>query len=243
VTRNQDDYLRCVEAACTALDEIQEYGIAEGDAAALLVMHGLAMYARDTARASAALLRAGQTLGAAALTRIVIEHAVLAQRIQQDPDERAQLVLQQSVVEQFRWFEVVVAADLDKDDEGQPWMTAPEELRGPKPKNVAREFETVKNLFGDGQGGRQLYLTYRNLSRFVHPSASTFGRYTIALPFGLQLVNQVQEPQDPESAAFFLGSATVMCALPYLDLVGADGSSMRLRGAARTIGVLTDLDD
>jgi len=44
-----------VESACAALDTVEEHGIREGDASGLLVLHGLAMYARDTAR-SASLL-------------------------------------------------------------------------------------------------------------------------------------------------------------------------------------------
>ncbi len=40
----------------------------------------------------------------------------------------------------------------------------------PRTKNVAPEFNTPKNLFGDTDNGRQLYLTYKHLSQFVHPS-------------------------------------------------------------------------
>jgi hypothetical protein len=74
-----EDHIGVVEAACNALDGVEEYGICEGDASGLLVLHGLAMYAHDTARSSALLLREGRTLSASALARVVIEHAVLAQ--------------------------------------------------------------------------------------------------------------------------------------------------------------------
>ena len=67
------------------------------------------MYARDT---SASLLRRdGRTLSAAALTRVVIEHAVLAQRLEANPEGRGQLFLQQSLLERARWLEV---ADEDR---------------------------------------------------------------------------------------------------------------------------------
>jgi hypothetical protein len=39
----REDCLACIETACSALGGLQEYGIAQGDAAGLLVMHGLAM--------------------------------------------------------------------------------------------------------------------------------------------------------------------------------------------------------
>lgn len=45
-------------------------------------------------------------------------------------------------------------------------------------------FHTPKNLFGDTETGKQLYLTYRNLSRLVHPSVTTFARYTTQPPAG-----------------------------------------------------------
>ena len=74
-----EDHTGVVEAACNALDGVEEYGICEGDASGLLVLHGLAIYAHDTVRSSALLLREGRTLSASALARVVIEHAVLAQ--------------------------------------------------------------------------------------------------------------------------------------------------------------------
>lgn len=159
------EYLAVVDAVCDALDGIQEYGIWRGDADGLLVMHGLAMYARDTARSAALLLRNGRTLSASALARIVIEHAVFAQWLKVDPEGRGHLFLQQGEVERFRWFEVVLAADLDLADP----VHAAWQQEGRKPKNVAPEFETPKNLFSDTEQGRQFYVTYRNLSRFVHP--------------------------------------------------------------------------
>lgn len=64
----QEDFLTCLDRACDRLDGLQEYGIWEGDATELLALHGLTMYARDTARAAAMLLRGGQTLAAGALT-------------------------------------------------------------------------------------------------------------------------------------------------------------------------------
>lgn len=126
----REDCLACIETACSALDGLQEYGIAQGDAAGLLVMHGLAMYARDTARAAVALLRAGQTLAAGALTRVVIEHAVLAQWLLADPEVRGQLFLQQSQVERARWFEVVLDANFDPEDPVVAALTEKEKRRG-----------------------------------------------------------------------------------------------------------------
>ena len=95
----EEEYLAIVDAACEALDGIQEYGIWRGDADGLLVLHGLAMYGRDTARSAAALLRDGRTLSASALARIVIEHAVLAQWLKVDPEGRGHLFLQQGEVD------------------------------------------------------------------------------------------------------------------------------------------------
>jgi hypothetical protein len=91
----------------------RKYDIAEGDARGLLVLHGLAMHARDTARAASLLLREDLTHPAAALTRVVIKFGVLAQRLKEDPESRGGLFLQQSEVERYRWFEVVLAANID----------------------------------------------------------------------------------------------------------------------------------
>jgi hypothetical protein len=228
-----DEHLDVVELACVALDDVEEYGIWAGDAAGLLVLHGLAMYARDTARSAAILVRAGRTLNAAALTRIVNEHAVLAQWLKDDPDERARLFIQQGMVERARWFDVVEAASLG--------FTRPQGLDSKK--NVNKTFDTVKNLFGDSENGKQLYLNYRNFSQFIHPSATTFARYAQKTPVGgLLLRGAVQEgvDQDPEGMSFYLATATNMCALPYLDLLDSDkhvhaAAALRLASAAAHI--------
>ena len=82
---------------------------------------------------------------------MVIEHAVLAQWLKVDPETRGSLFLQRSEVERHRWFDVVLAANFDPTDPVHAALTKVEEGdRGPKrPKNVAREFDTVRNLFGD----------------------------------------------------------------------------------------------
>jgi len=233
----REDCLTCIETVCVALDGLQEYGIAVGDAAGLLVMHGLAMYARDTARAAVALLRGGRTLAAGALTRVVIEHAVLAQWLRADPEGRGQLFLQQSEVERARWLEVVLAADFDMkgaEHSARPMVDERDRL-ATKPKNVDAIFHTPKNLFSDTEVGRQMYLTYRNLSRFVHPSAATFGRYTELLPQGaLRLTMQLQAEQDAEAVSFYLATATVMSALPYLDATGEPVRAAVLAAARRS---------
>ena len=77
-------------------------------------------------------------------------------------DRRVHLFLRQAEVEQHRWYEVVRDAGIEPDE-------SPE-----KRKNVDPDFNTVKNLFGDAETGRQMYLTCRNLSRYVHPTATTF---------------------------------------------------------------------
>jgi hypothetical protein len=218
-----EEHLHVVESACVALDGVEEYGIWQGDASGLLVLHGLAMYARDTARSASLLLRDGRTLSAGALARVVIEHAVLAQWLKADPEERGHLFIQQSQVEHDRWFEVVLAANFDMEDPVYAALTEKERREGlvTKLKNVDAAFHTPKNLFGDTEYGKQLYLTYRNLSRFVHPSVTTFARYGYEPPLGggRQLVSTLQQDQDPEATSFYLASAAVMCALPYLDVL------------------------
>ncbi|KRF04078.1 hypothetical protein ASG88_21800 [Nocardioides sp. Soil777] len=242
-----EEHLDAVESACAALDGVEEYGIWEGNASGLLVLHGLAMYARDTARAAVLLLREGRTLSAAALTRVVIEHAVLAQWLKVAPEERGQVFLQQSEVERARWFEVVLDANFDPLNPMIAAFAAREKREGmvPKPKNVDEVFHTPKNLFGDSEYGRQLYLTYRNLSRFVHPSVTTFSRYGYEPPLGRgrQLVPTLQQDQDPEAASFYLASAVVMCAIPYLDLLEDQvQAAVMLRLAAKAAYVPTTLD-
>lgn len=229
-------YLSAVDNACAALDTLVEYWVAEGESPGLVVLHGAAMYARDTSRAASQLLRADRTLASGALTRVVVEHAVLSQWIKEDPDLRGHLFLRQSEVERHRWLDVVIAADLD--------IPGPEQKEsGPKPKNVTREFDTVKNLFGDSENGRQLYLTYRNLSRFVHPSEPNLAQYMSNEKHGSLLSPQLQSEQDPEAVAFYLASSLIMCALPYFDALGdvADQANS-LRATASTLGLLTKLN-
>lgn len=244
VNTRQEDYLACAELACAALDNVEEYCVADGDAAGLLVLHGLAMYARDTARGTSALLRDGQTLAAAVLSRVVIEHAVLAQWLKLDPEARSSLFLKQSEVERSRWWEVVLAAnpDMAVPATAAPNMTENERGAMRKPKSVAPEFDTPKNLFGNTDAGRQMYLTYRNLSKFVHPSAATFARYTSRLKSGLELSSRLQVEQDAEAISFDLASAVVMCTLPYLEMLGDVVAGVKVRVAARTTRVATSLD-
>lgn len=242
-----EEHLDVVESACAALDGVEEYGIWQGDAMGLLVWHGLTMYSRDTARSAALLLRDGRTLSAAALTRVVIEHAVLAQWLKADPEARGSLFLQQSEVERARWFEVLLDANFDPTDPMIAMLTEREKRDGlvQKHKNVNEVFHTPKNLFGDTENGRHFYLTYRNLSRFVHPSVTTFARYTVEPPLsgGLQLLPTLQQDQDPGAASFYLASAMVMCALPYLDVQEDQlPAAVRLRLAAEAAHVPTALD-
>ena len=132
---------------------------------------------------------------------------MIVQWVKMDPDARGQLFLDQSWVERTRWFEVVLKAGIDLTDSRSITVrtTEQEPRSSSKPKNVAPEFGTVKILFGDNSFGRQLYLTYRNLSRFVHPSATTFVRYTSALDFGgLSLRTALVSDQDPEAISFYL---------------------------------------
>ncbi|WP_067428828.1 DUF5677 domain-containing protein [Nocardioides jensenii] len=236
----QDEYLACVDVACEGLDDVQEYGFAAGDAGGLLVLHGLAMYARDTARSASRLLRDSHTHAAAVLTRVVVEHAVLSQWLKVDPETRGGLFLQQSTVERARWFEVVLAANLDMTEAALSRIDPG--ARGGKPKNVAPEFNTVRNLFGDGESGRSLYLTYRSLSQFVHPSALTFARYTSNLPFGVNLATTLQTAQDSEALAFYLASAMVLCALPYFAVLGEDRAAVAVLIRAQASSVPTSLD-
>lgn len=241
----QEEYLACVQLACDRLDGLQEYGIPTGNATGLLVMHGAAMYARDTARVAAALLRQGETHAAGALARVVLEQAVLTQWLKADPEVRGQMFMQQSEVERARWFDVVLDAGFDLTGPEDAGLAGIEKERGlltPRPKNVAREFDTPKNLFGDTKVGRQFYLTYRNLSQFVHPTVRVYARYTEELRFGLALKTTVQEEQDPEAVAYYLASALAMCALPYFDLLGEFEAGAVLGVAAHTAGLSTHLD-
>jgi len=239
----REEHVACVDLACSLLDAVAEYSIAGGDVPGLLVLHGLAMYVRDTARSALALLADGQTLAAAALTRVVIEHAVLAQWLKVDSETRGSLFLQQGEVDRHRWFDVVLAANFDVTDPVHAALTNVEEReRGPKPKNVAREFNTVKNLFGDTNQGRQMYLTYRNLSQFVHPSAVTFARYTGELSHGLLLSTRLQVVQNADALAFHLACATTMCTLPYLDALDEVEGATSLRATAGDSEVATALD-
>ncbi|HEX6874985.1 MAG TPA: DUF5677 domain-containing protein [Nocardioidaceae bacterium] len=177
------------------------------------------------------------TLGAAALTRVVIEHAVLAQWLKAAPEDRAALFLQQSEVEQYRWYQVIAAAESELAGLGDALSKT-----GMRTKNVAEEFNTVKNLFGDAEMGTQLYLTYRNLSRFVHPAVTTFGRYSERLEFGLILKNRLSVEHDPEAVAFYLASATLMCTLPYLALLDDAQGTATLLTEAGAAGLVTSMD-
>ncbi|MCW2797327.1 hypothetical protein, partial [Nocardioides sp.] len=98
----------------------------------------------------------------------------------------------------------------------------------------------VKNLFGDTETGRQTYLTYRNLSRYVHPTATTFMRFTKQLPHGVELIPELQVGHDPEPLAYYLASATVICALRYLEPLGEE-STVAVTAQARAAGLLVSL--
>ena len=172
---------------------------------------------------------------------------MLAQWLGADPEVRGQLYLQQSQVERARWFEVVLTASFDMTDPSHVALTKWESEHDPqpRPKNVDEVFHTPKNLFGDSEQGRHFYLTYRNLSRFVHPSVTTFTRYTVEPPMGSgrQLVNTLQQDQDPEATSYYLAPAVIMCALPYLDVLGDQlKASTLLRLAARAAEVPSALD-
>lgn len=238
-----DGYLSFVDLACNRLDRLQEYSTMDGDGNGLFAMHGLTMYARDTARAAALLLRNGMTCQAGALARVVLEHAVVLQWLKADPEQRGQLFLKHGMSEHARWFKVVLAADFDLSRPEFASLGTADEKRGAKPpKSPAPELDSVQTLFGQTEVGRKLYLVYRNLSQFVHPSWRALPSYAERLEHGQELKTSLQVEQPPTSVAHYLASGLAMCALPYLTMLDELETAIALGVAAQVAGVTTALD-
>ena len=171
--------MRTIDLTCRRLDRAQKHRAQESPTTGLIVLHGLAMYARDSARSAASLLRAEQTLPAAVLGRVILEHAALAQWLEVDPEGRGQLCLDQSTTSRSRWLKAVLEV---ADERQQPWLQQWQEEQRRLPagaKNAAPEFNRVAALFGKSDAGNELYMTYRNLSSYVHPDDATFTRYPL----------------------------------------------------------------
>lgn len=77
-----------------------------------------------------------------------------------------------------------------------------------------------------------------------YPSVTTFSRYGYEPPLGRgrQLIPTLQQDPVPEAASFYLASAIVMCAIPYLDLLEDQvQAAVMLRLAAKAAHVPTTL--
>jgi len=214
-----------VDASAAALDGVKPYGIRHGDAHDLLVLHGLAMYARDTSRATLDLLDGGHDLSASALMRVVMEHAIVAQWVGAVPGRGVEF-MRQGEVGQHRWYKVIEEAGLD----------LPGTARGPGPVGATAksvpELDNPKTTFGAVDSSRQLYLQYRRLSKFVHPDVTTLAWYSEALPYGASLVPKRSGRVDPESLLYFLAVSLLLATLPYLDLLGETAAVDRLLALA-----------
>jgi len=224
-----------VDAAAGALDNLDTYLIREGEAHDLLVLHGLAMYARDTARAVLALLDAGHQLSAAALTRVVLEYATVAQWVGAVPGRGVEF-MRQGEVDQHRWYKVIEEAGIELPESARGHRTA-----GMATRNV-NGLDSPKTTFKAVDSSQQLYLQYRHLSKYVHPDVTTLSRYTATVPHGLALAPARQTGIDPESLLYFLAVGVLLASLPYLEILDETESLDRLVLLAAAHGVVADLE-
>ena len=98
-------------------------------------------------------------------------------------------------------------------------------------------------MFGDTDMGKQIYLTYRNLSRFASHDGDLRQVNGVPVARGSSRHDYRWTKMAEPSHSFYLASLTVMCTVAYLDALGDGDGISSLLAMAGAAGLVTTLAD
>lgn len=189
------------------------------------LLHGLCFYTHDTTEAALVLIDRGYGPSAAALTRVAVEHATMAQWI----------VLQPNGVDKYLADLEAQAKTFAAKITGVGIEMPPDLAEGYKRYDKAKAVQEVRQseqMFTAVDPTGWMYLQWKTLCGYVHPSATTASIYAHENADGA--VEWHREPEGmPERALLFsLALSMTLATAPLLDLVKGKPYKKRLEKIA-----------
>jgi hypothetical protein len=176
------------------------------------LLHGLCFYVHDTTKAALMLIDQGHGPSAAALTRVAVEHATMAQWIVLQPDGvdkyRADLEAQAKT---FAAKVTGVGIEMPPDLAGAY-------KRYQKAKAV-QEIRQTEQMFQAVDPTGWMYIQWKTLCGYVHPSSTTAAIYAHEKPDGSVEWHREPEGMPDRALLFSLALSMTLATAPLLDLV------------------------
>ena len=223
-------YRQGIVAFSELLDGIESITVNRRKERHATLLQGLTFYVHDTASAALLLIDNGHLPSAAVLTRVAVEHATMAQWIVLQPGGvdkyLAELEAQaKSFAAKAKGVGIQMPDDLAEDYK---------RYENAKPVQDIRQTETMFNAV-DPTGW--MYMQWKTLCGYVHPSSSTATMYLREGPEG-----DVERWRRPEGLPdrmllFSLVLSVSLATAPYLDLVKGKPYKKRLEKIAESAGV------
>ena len=225
-----EQYRQTVLGFAELLDGIGSFKFNRRKERDALLLQGLVFYVRDTARAALILIDNGHGAGAAALTRVAIEHATMAQWLYLQPDGAEKYLAEMEA--QAKTFaakvrKVGLAMPDDLKDAYERYETA-------RPIQEIRQTETMFNAV-DPSGW--MYMQWKTLCGYVHPSSSTAARYIQEEDDGSVVWLKHPDSIPDRALLFSLALSMGLATAPLLDLVHSKPYKKRLIAIAQAGGV------
>ncbi|MFC7497064.1 MULTISPECIES: DUF5677 domain-containing protein [unclassified Nocardioides] len=202
---------QAIEDLIAIVDELETLHVRPRKHRHLELMHGLTWYTCDTARSALQLIDADQSGSAAVLVRVALEHGTLLQWLVAEP-ENAEKYMQQKKFEALKFKDVAERAGI----------MLPADLRGEYESYASlkaiQDLQQIRGMFDRLDPAGALYLQYRYLSGYIHPSMKTTGRYTHIDGDGLALMSE-PAPAPARAILYTLAMALAFAVAPYVDLI------------------------
>jgi len=195
-----------------------------------LFLQGLVFYVHDTARAALLLIDNGHTANAAALARIAVEHATMAQWLYLRPDG-AEKYLAELEAQGKTFAAKLVGVGITMPDDLKDAYKRYEQAK------AVQEIRQTESLFNAVDPSGWMYVQWKTLCGYVHPSSSTAARYMKEEPDGS--ITWIKQPDAIPARAllFTLALSMSLATAPLLDLVHSKPYKKRLAKISEAGGV------
>lgn len=189
------------------------------------LLQGLCFYVHDTTKAALALIDQGHLPSAAVLTRVAVEHATASQWIVIQPDG-VDLYLAEMEAQAKTFAAKVQGVGIE-----MPEDLAEAYRRYEKAKPV-QELRQAEQMFGAVDPSGWMYVQWKTLCGYVHPSSTTTSMYLRERPDGGAAWHRQPESMPAQPLLFSLSLSMALATAPLLDLVKGKPYKSRLERIA-----------
>jgi len=194
------------------------------------LLQGLCFYVHDTCKAALVLVDGGYLPSAAALTRIAVEHAAMAQWIVLHPEGAEKYLAEmEAQANTFAKKAKDVGVEIPEDV-----LIAYRQYENAKPVPEIRQTET---MFAAVDPSGWMYLHWKSLCGFVHPSSTTTTMYVEETPDGATTWVRGAKGAPEETIIPSLALSILLATAPLLDLVKGKPHKKRLMEIATAAGL------